>query len=331
MIPALLLALSAALLGTARAATVTLTTAELALHDTAESCWMLVDGTVYDVTAWIAGHPGQAAILRGCGKDASLLFEDRDGQGTAHSPAARQVLAAFALGPLGAAIEVGDPPATVHPHALRLEGSRAGLLPTSGLSPRRSVLLRVVHHFSTAPDRVGNGMVLSAGYSFGPVEVALTDVRGPGIGGLELKARPLNQHGKRQAPLSVALGAGGGYATEAAQPVGYGMLVLERDLLDRRLVLRGDGILATGPGLTGSLGGGMELRPLPIHGLFVEAQVPLAAPERVAWSAGARLFTRAHTFAVYAASTPEATPWELAGPSARALAIGASFERAFAL
>ncbi len=52
----------------------TYTLAQIAQHSTATSCWLAIDGNVYDVTTFIPIHPGGRAILRGCGKDASALF-----------------------------------------------------------------------------------------------------------------------------------------------------------------------------------------------------------------------------------------------------------------
>jgi cytochrome b involved in lipid metabolism len=74
---------------------------EIAKHSTKEDCWMLIDGKVYDVTNNIGVHPGGAAILEGCGKDATTLFETRPvGSGTPHSDKARGYLAKAYIGDL---------------------------------------------------------------------------------------------------------------------------------------------------------------------------------------------------------------------------------------
>lgn len=53
---------------------------EVAKHNTAASCYTAVNGSVYDVTAWIAKHPGgEKAILGTCGKDASAAFDKKHG------------------------------------------------------------------------------------------------------------------------------------------------------------------------------------------------------------------------------------------------------------
>ncbi len=41
---------------------------ELAIHNTANSCWVAYQGRVYDLTQWLRQHPGGAqAILPNCG------------------------------------------------------------------------------------------------------------------------------------------------------------------------------------------------------------------------------------------------------------------------
>lgn len=58
----------------------TFTMEEVAKHNTAASCYTAVNGSVYDVTAWIAKHPGgEKAILSTCGKDASAAFDKKHG------------------------------------------------------------------------------------------------------------------------------------------------------------------------------------------------------------------------------------------------------------
>lgn len=66
-------------------------------HNSASSCWSVINGTVYDLTAWINAHPGGAQRIKSiCGIDGTSEFKG------AHSgengPNAR--LATFKLGPL---------------------------------------------------------------------------------------------------------------------------------------------------------------------------------------------------------------------------------------
>lgn len=76
---------------------------EVAAHAGRESCWLAIEGKVYDVTSFVQGgfHPGKEAILQGCGKDATELFNTRPmGSGTAHSERARKMLPKYYIGEL---------------------------------------------------------------------------------------------------------------------------------------------------------------------------------------------------------------------------------------
>lgn len=49
--------------------------AEVAMHSTAESCWVVVEGEVYDVTSFLDEHPGgKALLLSVAGTDATTTF-----------------------------------------------------------------------------------------------------------------------------------------------------------------------------------------------------------------------------------------------------------------
>jgi cytochrome b involved in lipid metabolism len=75
---------------------------EVARHATANDCWLAIHDKVYDVTAFIPRHPGRGAILEGCGKDATTLFETRPmGSGTPHSDKANDMLETYEIGTLG--------------------------------------------------------------------------------------------------------------------------------------------------------------------------------------------------------------------------------------
>lgn len=70
----------------------------VAQRNTAASCWSVVDGTVYDLTAWIAKHPGGSGRIIGmCGRDATADYNrQHSGEG---GPASS--LAEYRLGELG--------------------------------------------------------------------------------------------------------------------------------------------------------------------------------------------------------------------------------------
>ncbi|MGJ9425956.1 cytochrome b5 domain-containing protein [Nesterenkonia halotolerans] len=49
-------------------------------NDSPDSCWAVMDGTVYDLTDWIEDHPGGAERIEGlCGTDAAEAFEAQHG------------------------------------------------------------------------------------------------------------------------------------------------------------------------------------------------------------------------------------------------------------
>lgn len=78
------------------------TLAQVMQHRDKTSCWMAIEGQVYDVTPFIAGafHPGGDMILLGCGKDATSLFNARPGSGSTHSSRARAMLPRYLIGTL---------------------------------------------------------------------------------------------------------------------------------------------------------------------------------------------------------------------------------------
>lgn len=65
---------------------------EVAQHCTAESCWLIAHGKVYDVTSWLDKHPaGAKSILRHAGEDSSVDFDF-------HSKSAKQLWEPFCIG-----------------------------------------------------------------------------------------------------------------------------------------------------------------------------------------------------------------------------------------
>jgi hypothetical protein len=70
---------------------------EVAAHKDSSSCWSVIDGAVYDLTRWIAKHPGgRQAIVQLCGKDGTAKFHGQ------HADNKRQVdtLATMKIGVL---------------------------------------------------------------------------------------------------------------------------------------------------------------------------------------------------------------------------------------
>lgn len=83
--------------GTQTAAPTTFTAAQVAAHASVSSCYSSVNGSVYDLTAWISQHPGGSAAIKSmCGADGSAAFNGQHGgQGRPESE-----LAGFKIGAL---------------------------------------------------------------------------------------------------------------------------------------------------------------------------------------------------------------------------------------
>lgn len=72
-----------------------ITATEVAAHGSRQSCWTVINGSVYDLTSWVGQHPGgAAAILFLCGKDGSAAFNAMHGR----DPRAQNILASFKIG-----------------------------------------------------------------------------------------------------------------------------------------------------------------------------------------------------------------------------------------
>jgi cytochrome b involved in lipid metabolism len=74
----------------------TITANEVATHNSASSCWTIIDTQVYDITSYINKHPGgREEIMRGCGTNGTAIFD----RVPAHQRAQNiQQLASFAIG-----------------------------------------------------------------------------------------------------------------------------------------------------------------------------------------------------------------------------------------
>ena len=68
----------------------------VAKHNKASDCWTIVDGKVYNLTKFVAKHPGgRKRIIRMCGRDASAAFR---GQHSSGSRASTVVLKRYKIG-----------------------------------------------------------------------------------------------------------------------------------------------------------------------------------------------------------------------------------------
>ena len=82
------------------AQTVSYTAAEVARHAGPEDCWMIIDGRVYDITAYLPDHPSRSGIVEPwCGKEASESYHTK-GRGRPHSAGADALLAECLVGTL---------------------------------------------------------------------------------------------------------------------------------------------------------------------------------------------------------------------------------------
>jgi cytochrome b involved in lipid metabolism len=70
---------------------------DVAAHGSVSSCYVIVGGKVYDLTAWIDQHPGGAqAIMNLCGKDGTTQFSNQHGS----NAQAQAALASYLIGDL---------------------------------------------------------------------------------------------------------------------------------------------------------------------------------------------------------------------------------------
>ena len=77
------------------------TAEDVAAHKTRNSCWVSRNGKVYDVTSFLADHPGgDDLILKYAGKDVGAVMKDPEEH--VHSDSAYEMLDDFVIGRLGA-------------------------------------------------------------------------------------------------------------------------------------------------------------------------------------------------------------------------------------
>jgi cytochrome b involved in lipid metabolism len=85
---------------------IALTMDELAKHNNASSCWLLINGKIYDVTSFITAHPGgDTSILNTCGTDATQAYDTKGSRGRPHSSTANDMLQQYYLGDLGQTVQ----------------------------------------------------------------------------------------------------------------------------------------------------------------------------------------------------------------------------------
>ena len=98
---------------------ITLNMAEIAKHNKQSDCYMLISGSVYDITPFFGSHPGgNATMVATCGTDATDAYVTKDPNATStaggrdHSSQARNMLKDYYLGKLGEVIGSTSPVGT---------------------------------------------------------------------------------------------------------------------------------------------------------------------------------------------------------------------------
>lgn len=133
-----------------------LTLAEIAAHNSAADCWLMIEGQVYGVTPFLNSHPGGAGVITPfCGQDATTAFNTKGmAKGINHSALARQMLTSYSIGPVGgtaAGVTPGTTPLAKMPTLIPTVKPSAG---SSGSSPgNQNVSLtpaEIASHNSTA-------------------------------------------------------------------------------------------------------------------------------------------------------------------------------------
>ena len=86
-----------------------LTLDEVKKHNSADDCWSIIDGNVYDLTIWVNSHPGGSSRITSiCGKDGSSNFLGQH----SNSNSAKSQLTRFELGKLAVAATTATPTPT---------------------------------------------------------------------------------------------------------------------------------------------------------------------------------------------------------------------------
>lgn len=70
---------------------------EVAKHASDTSCWFIVNNKVYDVTGYFNHPGGRERIIGNCGRDATQIYQSKDGKGS-HSAEAQQLLLSYYIG-----------------------------------------------------------------------------------------------------------------------------------------------------------------------------------------------------------------------------------------
>ena len=91
---------------TSQTSNISLTHSEVAKHNSADNCWIIIQGFVYNVTQYLSLHPGGSdRIIPFCGQDATSAFATQGGKGS-HSSQANNDLSKLKLGQLNEIVNI---------------------------------------------------------------------------------------------------------------------------------------------------------------------------------------------------------------------------------
>ncbi|MBP9712383.1 MAG: cytochrome b5 domain-containing protein [Sterolibacterium sp.] len=77
------------------------TLAQVAQHASEQDCWMAIDGSVYDLSAYLPDHPARSGLIEvWCGRQASDAYHTKQ-RGRPHSAQADALLHEYRIGTLG--------------------------------------------------------------------------------------------------------------------------------------------------------------------------------------------------------------------------------------
>ena len=95
------------------------TLADVSCHNNSSSCWIIIEGNVYDVGRFLDEHPGgEEVILELAGMDATEGFDQ-----IGHSDDARDLLKKMCIGRLDPTAASIPPPAAIDSKETRTENS----------------------------------------------------------------------------------------------------------------------------------------------------------------------------------------------------------------
>ena len=83
---------------------------DVSQHDNQSDCWMIINSQVYNLTAYLPDHDRQLNIRPWCGKEATRVFDTKNGRGMPHSSQAQSLLSQFLIGALSANTSLTNTP-----------------------------------------------------------------------------------------------------------------------------------------------------------------------------------------------------------------------------